>query len=170
MISFTSDVHVPPPPDCRKRNDFSRPVARIDWGGAGSQKGGPFWTSPPYPSCKNPILWLKVDLLADLGVHRTPASPDSCYFVYLFIYLFILQLHAWLFLLSKSSIYPWAFNKNSLDFRGESILTPSPMPPLHNIHPVTVMVAVKSKLPYTLGPTLPELSILIECVGLLSMH
>ena len=64
VISFTSDVHVytitskcPPHPDCRKRNDFSRPVARIDWGkGAGPQKGGPFWTSPPYPSCKNPIL------------------------------------------------------------------------------------------------------------------
>ena len=44
------------------------------------------------------------------------------------------------------------------------------MPPLHNIHPVMVMVAVKLKLKYTLGPTLPELPILIECVGLLSMH
>ena len=60
--------------------------------------------------------------------------------------------------------------KNSLDFRGESILAPSPMPPLHNIHLVMVMVAVKLKLLYTLGPTLPELSILIECVGLFSLH
>ena len=119
--------------------------------------------------------------------------------------------------------------KNLLDFRGKSILTPSPMPPLLSIHPVMVMVAVKLKLSYTLGqawkkclfpcklgkislqqgrfpssvgwfplcislffslqitkfpgkelpvlpifstpalgPTLPELSILIQCVGLLS--
>ena len=83
VISFTSDVHVytitskvpPPPLDCRKRNDFSRPVARIDLGGAGPPKGGPFWTSPPYPSCKNPILWLKVDLLADLGGCIVPPHP-----------------------------------------------------------------------------------------------
>ena len=35
-------------------------------------KSGLFWTSPPLPSYKNPIfwptLWLKVDLLADLGL------------------------------------------------------------------------------------------------------
>ena len=78
-------------------------------------------------------------------------------------------MHGCLYSLSRLCIRELPI-KNSLDFRGESILTPSPMPPLHNIHPVMVMVAVKLKLSYTLGPTLPELSILIECVGLLSMH
>ena len=39
------------------------------------------------------------------------------------------------------------------------------MPPLQNIHPVMVMVAVKLKLSYTLGPTLPELSILTDVLG-----
>ena len=118
------NIYVPPPPDCRKRNDFSRPVARIDGGGggrgAGPQKGGPFWTSPPYPSCKNPILWLKVDLLADLGLHRTPASPDSCYFIFSIIYLFCC------FMLLSIRELPI---KDSLDFRGESILTHWPPPP-----------------------------------------
>ena len=39
---------------------YSRPVARIDFGGGGSKKSGPFeplkkwifWTLPPYPFCK----------------------------------------------------------------------------------------------------------------------
>ena len=160
---------MPPTPGLPKEKWFFQARSQDRWGGggAGPQKGEPFWTS-------------KVDLLADLGGASYPASPDSCYFIlciylliYLFIYLFMLLLHAWLSLLSKSSIYPWASNKKFFRFqRGVNILTPSPvpMPPLHIIHPVMVMVAVKLKLSYTLGPTFPELSILIECFGLPSMH
>ena len=65
-----------------------RPVARIDGGGGGgcgTPKSGPsglkkwtFLNLTPLPSYKNPnfgpLLWLKVDLLADLGV-RIPPPP-----------------------------------------------------------------------------------------------
>ena len=73
-------------------------------------------------------------------------------------------MHGCLYSLSRLSIRELPI-KNSLDFRGESILTPFPCP-LYIIFTVMVMVVVKLKLSYTLGPTLPELSILIECVGL----
>ena len=93
-------------------------------------------------------------------------------FIYLnlFIYLFCCFMHGCLYSLSRLSIRELPI-KNSLDFRGESILTPSPMPPLHNIHPVMVMFSVKLKLSYTLGRwTYPPELYLIECVGLLPMH
>ena len=74
-------------------------------------------------------------------------------------------MHGCLYSLSRLSIRELPI-KNSLDFRGESILTPPPslMPPLHNIHLVMVMVAVKLKLSYTLGPKLPELSSLCTSI------
>ena len=56
-----------------------RPVARIDLGGCGTPKKGLFWTSPPLPSYKKhhfwPILWPKVELLADLGGASHPRTP-----------------------------------------------------------------------------------------------
>ena len=69
-------------------------------------------------------------------------------------------MHGCLYSLSRLSIRELPI-KNSLDFRGESILIPpSPMPPLHNIHLVMVMV----KLSYTLGPKLSELSSLCTSI------
>ena len=66
-----------------------RPVARIDWGGGGvrdspkvdllTQKVDLFLTSPPLTLLQKPHFWptlsLKVDLLADWGVRRTPRTP-----------------------------------------------------------------------------------------------
>ena len=65
---------------------FCRPVARIDLGGCRTPKSGPFgpkkwtfWTSPPLILLQKthfwPILWLKVDLLGDLGWCVAPPHP-----------------------------------------------------------------------------------------------
>ena len=68
----------------------SRPVARIDFGGCGTPKKWTFWTQKvdflnltPLTLIQKPhfwpTLWLKVDLLADLGggVRRTPRTPPG---------------------------------------------------------------------------------------------
>ena len=55
-------------------------------------------------------------------------------------------MYGCLYSLSRLSIRELPI-KNSLDFRGESILT-LPHAPLHNIHLVMDMVAVKLKLLY----------------------
>ena len=74
-----TDSH-PSPVDAELiKNDQARSQDRF-WGGAGPPKSGPFWpqsqrwtfwTSPPLTLLQKPhfwsILWLKVDLLADLG-------------------------------------------------------------------------------------------------------
>ena len=64
----------------------SRPVARTDFGEVWYPPKWTFWTqkvdflnlTPPLTFLQKPnfwlILWLKVDLLADLGVHRTPLA------------------------------------------------------------------------------------------------
>ena len=80
-------------------------------------------------------------------------------------------MHGCLYPLSRLSIRELPI-KNLYISEGSQYWPPphAPPPPLHSIHPVMVMVAVKLKLSYTLGPTLPELSILIECVGVPSMH
>ena len=78
-------------------------------------------------------------------------------------------MYGCLYSLSRLSIRELPIKKFFRFQRGVNI-DPLPHAPLHNIHPVMVMVAVKLKLLYTLGPTLPELSILIECVGLFSLH
>ena len=145
-----------PTPGLPKEKWFFQACSQDRFGGCGTPTVDLFEPYPPYPSCKNPILWLKVDLLADLRGASYPRIPWQLlfYFMYLFIYLFCCFMQGCLYSLSRLSIRELPIN-NSLDFRGESILTPSPMPPLHSIHPVMVMVAVKLKLSYTLNWTYP---------------
>ena len=120
VISFTSDVHVYtitskcPPADYRKRNDFSRHVARIDLGGGGSgpQKVGLFEPHPLSLLQKTHFV-AKSGSFGRFGGCIVPSHPLTAV-ILLFIYLLILLLHAWLSLLSKSSIYPWASNKKIL--------------------------------------------------------
>ena len=70
---------------------INRPVARIDWGGggggAGPQKSGPFgpkvdfFEPHPLTLLQKPhfwtTLWLKVDLLANLGGPSHPPHPPG---------------------------------------------------------------------------------------------
>ena len=142
MYTLTSKCPPPPPPDCRKQNNFSRPVARIGFGGAGPPKKWSFWTHKvnflnltPLTLLQKPHFVAKSGLFARFGGASHPLATgldfflpfynDSCYF------FFCCFMHGCLYSLSCLSISEELPMKNSLDFRGESMLTPSPMPPLH---------------------------------------
>ena len=100
-----------------------RPVARINFGGCETpkkltfnfwtQKVG-FWTSPPLTLLQKPhiwpILWLEVDLLADLDTSLHPPWLQACGCANIKKWIFVVIIHdniffhqTWLISLGSSS-------------------------------------------------------------------
>ena len=91
---------MPLPPDCRKRNDFSRPVARIDLGGVQDPKKV---NLTPISLLQKPHFVAKSGPFGRFGGCTYPRIPWQLLF-YLFIYWFI-DLLICLFISTKDKTF-----------------------------------------------------------------
>ena len=121
---------MPPTPGLPKEKWFFQARSQDRFGGCRTPKWWTFLNLTPLSLLQKPHFVAKSGSFCRFGGCIVSPHPLTAVCIYLFIYLFIFFFAAScmvVYSLSRQSFRELPIKK-SLDFRGESILTPSPMP------------------------------------------